>query len=63
MPTDELPPAADVSVRCTKENETMATDVFVSVGRASTPSQEAFIVAVEDLLRTKGFSLRRCGPN
>lgn len=39
----------------------MATDVFVSVGRASTQSQEAFVVAVEELLRTKGFSPRAVG--
>ncbi len=39
----------------------MATDVFISVGRPCTPNQEAFIVAVEDLLRTNGFSPRAVG--
>lgn len=48
-------------VRCKQKDEAMATDVFISVGRPCTPNQEAFIVAIEDLLRTNGFSPRAVG--
>ncbi len=36
-------------------------DVFMSVGRASRPSQEQFITAVEDLLPTEGLNCRAVG--
>ena len=41
----------------------MAIDVFVSVGRASTNYQEDFINSVEDLLRDEGLSPRAIGIN
>ncbi len=39
----------------------MATDVFVSVGRACTTTQEAFIQEVENILRRNGISPRAVG--
>lgn len=39
----------------------MAIDVFVSAGRASTEKQEAFIKAIEELIRNEGVSPRAVG--
>ena len=39
----------------------MAIDIFISVGRPCTPIQEAFLVEVENLLRSSGFSPRIVG--
>lgn len=39
----------------------MATDVFVSVGRTFKPEQEAYVSAVEQLLRTNGLTPRTVG--
>jgi hypothetical protein len=38
-----------------------AKEVFVSVGRTSTPEQERFVSAVEDLLRSNGLEPRTAG--
>lgn len=39
----------------------MTTNIFVSVGRASTPEQEKFISAIEQYLRDNGFEPRIVG--
>lgn len=39
----------------------MAIDVFMSVGRTSTPKQEAFVAAVEQYLRDNGLNPRCVG--
>lgn len=39
----------------------MTIDVFLSVGRTSTPEQETFISAVEELLSSKGLRPRTVG--
>ncbi len=39
----------------------MPIDVFLSVGRTATPKQEAFVAAVQALLRTQGFNPRTVG--
>lgn len=41
----------------------MATNVFVSVGRVSTPEQEKFVSAIEQYLRDHGFEPRIVGRN
>lgn len=39
----------------------MSLDVFISVGRTSTPQQEAFVRAIEDHLRANGLIPRALG--
>jgi hypothetical protein len=39
----------------------MTTNIFVSVGRASTPEQEKFVSAIEQYLRDNGFEPRIVG--
>ena len=41
----------------------MTTDIFVSVGRTSTPEQEKFVSAIEQYLRDNGFEPRIVGRN
>jgi hypothetical protein len=39
----------------------VSTDVFLSVGRTSTPEQESFVTALEDALRSEGLAPRTVG--
>jgi hypothetical protein len=41
----------------------MAVDVFISSGRSYNSNQESFIEAIEELIRTEGFSPRAVGRN